>query len=566
MKKILTYIRQNLFYVFFVAFALWAIFTFLIYPNVNIIINAFYTDGKFSFDSMRVVMNSTRAMKGLKNSILLAVTLSITVNIVGVFIILVTEYFDIKGSKILRLGYMTTLIYGGIVLVSGYVFVYGENGMFTKIINSFLPNYDASWFKGYIGVVFVMTFSVTSNHMIFLRNVIKKIDFYSIEASKNLGASSFRTLWQIVLPIMKPTIFAVTILVFLTGLGAFSAPLLVGGRDFETINPLIKALIYDAPEISIMLSVILGLLVIGLLILFTRLESGGTYFSSSKTKGVFKKQKIENKFANVIVHIFAYIIFAIYVLPIVIIVIFSFTDVATIASGNITWSSFTLSNYTDVLSDSLILKPFFNSIRFSITAAIIVVFFVFFIVMLKFKRRNIITKTIPYLLLIPWLLPSTVIAMGLIMTYNTQSILVLGNVLIGTSFILIVGYIIVKIPFTYRLLNAIYYTVDNSYENASKSLGANSFYTFFRITLPMVLPTVVALIVINFNSLIKDYNLTVFLYHPLNKTLGIDIKNKTDLMAGGDVQTILLIYTVLLMAFSAFAIYIAYGKLLKKQD
>ena len=65
----------------------------------------------------------------------------------------------------------------------------------------------------------------------------------------------------------------------------------------------------------------------------------------------------------------------------------------------------------------------------------------------------------------------------------------------------------------------------------------------------MVLLTIIALIVINFNSLIKDYNLTVFLYHPLNKTLGIDIKNKTDLMAGGDVQVILLVYTVILMVF-----------------
>ncbi|XMB72019.1 iron ABC transporter permease [Mycoplasmatota bacterium WC30] len=564
--KILNYLKRNIFYVSFLVFVTWAVITFLIYPNINIIFNAFRVDNKFSFEALTLIMNSERAMKGLRNSILLAITLSITVNIIGVFIILVTEYFDIKGSKILRLGYMTTLIYGGIVLVSGYVFVYGDNGMFTKMMTTIFPSYEASWFKGYLGVVFVMTFSVTSNHMIFLRNVMKKIDFYSIEASKNLGASTFKTLWKVVLPIMKPTIFAVTILVFLTGLGAFSAPLLVGGREFETINPLIRALIYDAPDISIMLSVILGLLVIGLLILFTKLESGGTYFSTSKTKGEFKKQKIDNKFVNVIVHIFAYAIFLIYVLPIVIIVLFSFTDAATIASGSITWSSFTFANYTEILSNNQILKPFFNSINFSIIAAVIVVFFVFFIVMLKFKRKNKVTKAIPYLLLIPWLLPSTVIAMGLITTYNTENILVLGNVLIGTTFILIVGYVIVKIPFTYRLLNAIYYTVDNSYENASKSLGANNVYTFFRVTLPMVLPTVVALIVINFNSLIKDYNLTVFLYHPLNKTLGIDIKNKTDLMAGGDVQTILLIYTVMLMAFSAFAIYIAYGKLLKRKD
>lgn len=564
MKKSLLFVRNNLFNIVIGCLIVWAFVAFLIYPNINIIIKAFTKNGQFSIDSIRLVLKSKRAMEGLKNSILLAITLSVTVNIIGIFIVLVTEYFDIKGSKILKLGYMTTLIYGGIVLVSGYVFVYGDNGMLTKFIQMLFPSYEPTWFSGYLGVVFVMTFSVTSNHMIFLKNALKKVDFQTIEASKNLGASTFKTLVSVVLPILKPTIFAVTILVFLTGLGAYSAPLLVGGNKFETVNPLIRALIYDSPGISIMLSIILGALVIGLLILFTRIEQKGTYFSTSKTQGVFKKQKIKNKYANIVMHIIAYLVWLIYVLPIVIIVIFSFTDIKAINSGTLSWDSFTLNNYINILTDSKILKPFFNSFNLSITASVIVVFFVLFLVIIKFKKKNKLTGLIQYVLLIPWLLPSTVIALGLIQTYNTPNFLVLGNVLIGTTFILILGYIIVKIPFTYRMLNAIYYTVDSSYENASKSLGAGRFYTFRRVTLPMVLPTVIALVVINFNSLLTNYNLTVFLYHPLNKTLGIDIKNRTDLMAGGQVDAVLLIYTILLMIFSAITLYVAYGKLLKK--
>lgn len=564
MKKGLLLIKNNIFSVIVGLLIAWIFIAFLIYPNLNIVVNAFIKNGEFSLDAIRLVLKSTRAINGLRNSVVLAITLSITVNIIGIFIVLVTEYFDIKGSKILRLGYMTTLIYGGIVLVSGYIFVYGDNGMITRFIQGLFPSYAPSWFSGYIGVVFVMTFSVTSNHMIFLKNAMKKVDYHTIEASKNLGASTFRTLMTVVLPILKPTIFAVTILVFLTGLGAYSAPLLIGGNNFETINPLIRALIYDSPSISIMLSVILGALVIGLLILFTRIERKGTYFSTSKTQGEFKKQKINNKVANVIVHIFAYIVWLIYVLPIILIVIFSFTDIKAINSGTFTWDSFTISNYIQILTDSKILKPFFNSVQLSVVAAVIVVFFVLFLVIIKFKKKNKLTGLIQYVLLIPWLLPSTVIAIGLIRTYNAPNILMLGNVLIGTTFILIAGYVIVKIPFTYRMLNAIYYTVDSSYENASKSLGANRFYTFRRVTLPMVLPTVLALIVINFNSLLTDYNLTVFLYHPLTKTLGIDIKSRTDLMAGGVVDPVLLVYTILLMIFSAGTLYLAYGKLLKK--
>ena len=60
------------------------------------------------------------------NSLKLAVLLVITVNVVGISIVLLTEYFDIKGAKILRLGYMTTLIYSGVALVTGYQFLYDK--------------------------------------------------------------------------------------------------------------------------------------------------------------------------------------------------------------------------------------------------------------------------------------------------------------------------------------------------------------------------------------------------------------------------------------------------------
>ena len=58
------------------------------------------------------------------NSLKLAVLLVVTVNVVGISIVLLTEYFDIRGAKILRLGYMTTMIYSGVALVTGYMFLY----------------------------------------------------------------------------------------------------------------------------------------------------------------------------------------------------------------------------------------------------------------------------------------------------------------------------------------------------------------------------------------------------------------------------------------------------------
>ena len=237
--------------------------------------------------------------------------------------------------------------------------------------------------------------------------------------------------------IKTPTIFSCTILVFITGLGAYAAPVLVGGKDFQTINPLIRALVYDSPSISIVLSVILGALTIGLLLIFTKIEKKGTYYSVSKTKGIFKKQKIENKAANVIVHILAYLLFVIYILPIIFIVIFSFTNAQTLASGQITLSSFTLDNYISVFKNGDTMRPLLISSFYSIVASVSVVMLVLFLIILSFKHKNIMTKVMKYVLLIPWLLPSTIIALGLVQTFNIPQPLVLNFVLVGTPFILI---------------------------------------------------------------------------------------------------------------------------------
>ena len=182
-------------------------------------------------------------------------------NIVGTLLVLFTEYFDIKGAKILKAGYMTTLIYGGVVLCTGYKFIYGENGYITKLLVALFPSLDPGWFTGYFAVLFIMTFACTSNHIIFLTNAVRGIDYQLIEAARNLGASFWTIIFRIIIPLLKPTFLAITILIFLTGLSAMSAPLIVGGTDFQTINPMIMTFAQStySREIGALLAIILGI-------------------------------------------------------------------------------------------------------------------------------------------------------------------------------------------------------------------------------------------------------------------------------------------------------------------
>jgi len=255
------------------------------------------------------------------NSLKLAICLVITVNVVGISLVLLTEYFDIKGARILRVGYMTTMIYSGVALVTGYMFLYAGDGMITTLLKNAFPGFNPNWFSGFNAVLFTMTFACTSNHMLFLRNAIRGIDYNTVEAARNMGANPFKVLWKVVFPTLIPTLFSLTVMTFITGLCAMSAPTLLG---YDSINPEIVRLAGSTtadesfPQArAALLSIILAMFTIVLLTVLSAYERKGHYLSVSKTKAKLQKQKINNPVANVIAHIYAYVLFIIYMTPVV---------------------------------------------------------------------------------------------------------------------------------------------------------------------------------------------------------------------------------------------------------
>ena len=536
---------------------IWFLVTFIIYPNIDLVLSVFVKDGQFSLDAVNRVLKSPRAIQSIMNSFKLALSLIVTVNVVGLLCVLFTEYFDIKGAKILKLGYMTSLIYGGVVLATGYKFVYGPYGMTTRILQNFLPNLDPNWFVGYGAVLFIMTFSGTANHTLFLTNTIRGVDYHTIEAARNMGAKPFTVFRKIVLPTLTPTLFALTIMIFLSGLSAVAAPMIVGGKQFQTINPMIITFagMGNSRDLAALLAIVLGVATTILLSIMNKIEKGGNYISISKTKAPLKKQKITSKPWNIIAHIVAYALFVVFMLPLIFIVLYSFTDPVAIQTGNLSLANFTLENYHQFLTNSVAFSPFLVSFVYASLAAITatVLAVVFARVVRKHKAR--FDSLFEYGALLPWLLPNTLLAISLLFTFNQPQPLVFNFILVGTLVILLIGYIIVKIPFSYRMVRAILFSVDDEMEDAARSMGASPFYTMMKVIIPFILPVVLSVIALNFNSLLTDFDLSVFLYHPLAQPLGITIRSAGDETATSNAQALVFVYTIVLMIISSAVLY-----------
>ncbi|MBR2991587.1 MAG: ABC transporter permease subunit, partial [Solobacterium sp.] len=73
---------------------------------------------------------------------------------------------------------------------------------------------------------------------------------------------------------------------------------------------------------------------------------------------------------------------------------------------------------------------------------------------------------------------------------------------------LIMAYTVTKLPFSLRMIKASFYSIDEELEDAAKNLGASPVYTFLRVKLPIILPSVLAVFALNFNSLFTEYDMS----------------------------------------------------------
>ena len=570
-------------------------FGFMLLPCINTLTSVFSvkdTDGNADpFAVLRFFLAGNMA-KYLWNSLKLALCLVVTVNIIGISIVLLTEYFDIKGAKILRLGYMTTLIYSGVALVTGYMFLYAGDGILTTALQNAFPDIKGTWFSGFSAVLFTMTFACTSNHALFLRNAIRGIDYNTVEAARNMGAKPFKVLFKVVFPTLLPTLFSLTVMTFITGLCAMSAPTLLG---YDSINPEIVRLAGSSvadeafPQArAALLSVILAIFTIILLTILSSYERKGHYLSVSKTKAKLQKQKITNPVANVLAHIYAYILFIIYMTPVVMIVIFSFQTYSAVRMRKLDLGNWTLLNYfgkadysyltnrgvyktregsiSGVFSNEATLGGIQTSFVLSVIAAALACVLVVIACSYIFKHKKTGT-VLEYALLFPWLLPTILICYSYRVFFNSSDVFyVFGqNLYYGdrVRILIIIAYMVVKLPFSLRMIKASFYAIDEELEDAARNLGAKPIYTFLRVKLPIILPSVLAVFALNFNALFTEYDMGATFASTYGTTYAMVIQSMTreEGLYGYNVNASgrRCASTVFIMLVSGLILYLVYG-------
>jgi len=225
-------------------------------------------------------------------------------------------------------------------------------------------------------------------------------------------------------------------------------------------------------------------------------------------------------------------------LPVVTIVVGAFTQ----ARGPVMrWGSWTTANLERVFTRAP--DPLFNTLTYAAIATAVGIAFSVAVSYLVVKKRNRLTPLLDYLTALPLALSGTVIGIGLVMSFNTGWL-----PLTGTGAIIVLAYVVRRLPFGTRNASSTLYNIPDSIEEASISLGVPPLASFFRVVLPLMVPAIVAAAVLTWTTTVAELSASIIVYSGGRETMPIQIFRLIDsgLMAQASAYGLLLVAVIVL--------------------
>lgn len=407
-----------------------------------------------------------------------------------------------------------------LVGVLAFFFLYGESGILPRGLQLLLGLDEVPFaFDGLWAVWLVHVYTMYVYFYLFVLAALRTVDRSLLEASADLGASSFATFRRVVFPLLRPAIVSASLLVFMISMASFTAPLL-----FADTEPFLTVQIYNYKRngdlaLSATISTILTLICILFLLLIER----GDKQQTGAAKGIAPPPlPVAKGWQRTLLMggVFGLLLFLL--LPIATVLLISFAQ-----EGSWTYQilpeAYTFANYTALIADPDVLAPILNSLQMAGLATLGNVVYGVAAALVIVKTRLPGRGLVRLLAVLPFAIPGTVIAVNLIVTFNEPTALSAGQILVGTFWILPLAYFIRYIPLIVRATTAALESYDDRLTEASSDLGAGFPTTFRRVILPIIGPGILAGTLLTFVTALGEFVSSILLYIYSNRPISVEI-------------------------------------------
>ncbi|MDF3001577.1 MAG: Spermidine Putrescine transporter permease component potC [Bacillota bacterium] len=250
-----------------------------------------------------------------------------------------------------------------------------------------------------------------------------------------------------------------------------------------------------------------------------------------------RKRKQKRMLFKSLSNLYAVLVYGFLYAPIAVMMVFSFND----QKVNYYWNGFTLKWYVKLFTDSSIVEYLWNSLFIAGMATLgsVVIGTIGAVGLIRFEFR--LKKLVNHSLYIPIVIPEIVLGLSLLLLFEVIR-LPLGFTAI------ILSHITFCVPFVIIIMRGRLSGMDLSVEEASMDLGANRMVTFFRVTLPMLVPGIMSGAFMSFTLSIDDVIISNFVSGPYSTTFPVKILSlvKTGLSPEVNALTTIMIAVILL--------------------
>ena len=505
----------------------------VIYPNVAVVMTSFQRAGSWTLANYREILSQRIVIEAIVSSLGLSLGTVLFCALIGVPLAFLFERFDFPARRVFAALAALPLVLPPLVGTVAFIFLCGETGILAHGIQNFLGLANPPWrLRGWPALLLFHTYTMYPFFYVLTGAGLRRIDASLAEAARSLGASKITVLRRVLLPQLTPSLVAAALLTFMTSMASFSAPLLFGGDVRVLTLEIFTARQRGDATMAVTETVILAVISLGALVVFQRYE-GTRKFAAAAMKGAPRRRvSIASGTTRVLATIAAVSFAVILVLPVAVLFLVSFAQEGSWTTQTLP-SAYTLGNYRRIFGDTYAAEVLFNSLTMSAIAGVASFLWSFCIVTLLRRQRETSKlagegwrRLLSLLVLIPWALPGTVVAVSVAEAYGGPSLLLGTFVLVGTFWILPVIYFLRFMPLVVRALQASMEQIDPTLEEAAGSLGARAWQRFARVTLPLVWPGAIAGTLLAFVIALGEYVASVLVFVPANRPISIAIASE----------------------------------------
>lgn len=521
---------------------------FLVYPFLNLFKEALFNqDNEFTFEYFKTFVEFKYYYQTLFRSLLVSTITTILAVLIGVPLAYLMTRFRLYGSRIVNIMIIMSLMSPPFIGAYSWIILLGRNGIITNFLNRIGIVFPSIY--GFLGILLVFTLKLYPFVFLYVSGALSSIDSSLEEASESLGATKLRRLLTITFPVIKPTIMAGAIMVFMTSLADFGTPMLIG-EGYKVLPVLVyeefMSEIGGNSGMAAALSIIIVTFSLTVLIIQKYITNRKVY-TMSALRPPLKKELSPPK--KILASLGFFLVGLITFLPQIVVIITSFRN----TRGPIFVEGYGLDSYRAI---------FFrlgSNIRNTFTFSTIAIFAIIIIGILTAylitKRRSKSSMLMDILVMFPYVIPGAVLGISLLITFNKQPL-----VLAGTPLIMIIAYVIRKMPYTVRSSSAILQQIDGSVEEAAISLGESPMMSFFKVTVRIMLPGIISGAILSWISTINELSSSIMLYTGKTATISVAIYTEVARASFGTAAALASILTVAtILSFILFRI-ISKGK------